>query len=226
MKFRLTLAAAVAVSALSAPAMAQDSNVGLSAGNILVRGRVIGVVPTERTSGVMPAFPTEHPSISSSWVPEVDFTYMLTDNIGVEAIVGTSKHKVFGTTGTTGSIGKLASTWALPPTVTVQYHFNAKGAVRPYLGVGANMTLFYAEKASSGLEAAVGPTDVSMKTSFGLAGQAGVDIDITPRVFANLDVKWIDMDTTATLRTTAAGTQKVRANIDPLVFGIGIGTRF
>ncbi|MBN8930529.1 MAG: OmpW family protein, partial [Rhizobium pusense] len=51
---------------------------------------------------------------------------------------------------------KLASTWVLPPTLTAQYHFNPKGAVRPYVGAGINYTIFWNEKASDGLQAAVG----------------------------------------------------------------------
>ena len=55
--------------------------------------------------------------------------------------------------------------------------------------------------------------------------QAGVDVDIGPRTFLNVDVKYIDIDTTARL-TTAAGTNRVRVSIDPLVIGVGVGMRF
>ena len=64
-----------------------------------------------------------------------------------------------------------------------------------------------------------------MSDSVGWAGQIGVDLDLTPKLFVNLDLKYIDIDTTAQLRTTAAGTQSVRLNLDPLVFGIGLGLR-
>ncbi len=60
----------------------------------------------------------------------------------------------------------------------------------------------------------------------GWAGQAGVDIDLNDRLFLNLDVKYIDIDTKARLATTAAGTQKVKLGLDPLVFGVGVGMRF
>jgi outer membrane protein len=101
-----------------------------------------------------------------------------------------------------------------------------QGAVRPYIGAGINYTLFYSEDASTSLEGAVGPTRVSLSDSFGWAAQAGVDIDLSKSMFLNLDIKYIDMDTTARLRTTAAGSQRVRVNIDPLVVGAGIGFRF
>jgi outer membrane protein len=219
------IAALLASVAGSAPALAQDSQ-GISAGDVLVRVRAIAVVPNERSSGITPTFPTEKVAVDNSVMPEIDVTYMVTDNIGFELIASTTKHTASGKTGTTGAIGDLASTWVLPPTLTAQYHFNPKGKVRPYLGAGINYTIFWNEKASSGLTGAVGPTTVSMSDSFGWAAQAGVDIDVGRNLFVNLDVKYIDIDTDVTLRTTAIGTQKVRANLDPLVIGMGVGFRF
>ncbi len=196
------------------------------AGDVLVRLRAIVVAPNEDSSGILPAFPAETASVNDSVTPEVDVTYMATDHIGFELIAATSRHSASGVTGTTGNIGRLSSTWVLPPTLTVQFHPIPDGPVRPYVGAGVNYTLFYAEDASDRLEAAVGRTRVSMSDSFGWAAQAGVDIDIGRNLFLNVDVKYIDIDTTATLRTANAGTQRVRMSLDPFVFGVGIGTRF
>jgi outer membrane protein len=218
MKFAYLLAAAAAVAAVQ-PAYAK-------AGDILLRGRVIQVHPLEDSTDVLPAFPGEEVKVSNAWTLEVDGTYMVTDHIGFELIAATTKHKVSGKSGTTGNIGKLASTWVLPPTLTAQYHFLPEGRIRPYVGAGINYSLFYSEKASDGLEDAVGDTDVELSDSFGPALQAGVDVDVGNNLFLNLDVKWIDMDTTAKLHTEAIGRQKVKVHIDPLVFGVGIGTRF
>ena len=220
------IAGALGAALLAAtPALAQDDETGIRAGDVLLRTRAIVVAPNERSGDVLPAFPGEKVSISDSVMPEVDVTWMATDNIGFELIASTTKHKADGRTGTTGSIGELASTWVLPPTLTAQYHFNPRGTVRPYLGAGVNYTIFWNEKASTGLTGAVGPTKVHMKDSFGWAAQAGIDIDLSKKFFLNLDVKYIDIDTTARLDTTAAGRQSVKVNIDPLVFGIGFGVR-
>lgn len=196
------------------------------AGDVLVRLRGIMVAPNEDSGSVLPAFPGEEVSVDNNVMPEVDVTYMATDHIGFELIAATTKHTASGVSGTTGDVGKLASAWVLPPTLTLQYHPVANGPVRPYVGAGVNYTLFYSENASDGLVAAVGTTDVELDDSFGWALQAGVDIDLTERMFLNFDVKYIDIDTTATLRTTAAGTQAVDIDLDPLVVGVGVGTRF
>lgn len=217
--FSLAAATIVAAALPIAPVAAK-------AGDKLVRVRGILVAPTESSSGITPTFPTERVSVDNAVTPEVDFTYFVTDAVALELIAATSKHAASGTSGTTGSIGKLASTWVLPPTLTAQYHLMPGGKVRPYVGAGLNYTLFYNEKASGGLEAAVGSTRVRMSDSFGYALQAGVDIDLNDRMFLNADVKYIDIDTTATLRTTAIGTQRVRVSIDPIVAGVGVGWRF
>lgn len=216
----------VAGAAISSPAYAQDHE-GLQAGDVLVRLRGIWVTPNERSSGITPSLPGEKVSVSDGYSPEVDFTYMATDQIGFELIAATTKHSVSGKSGTTGSIGKLASTWVLPPTLTVNYHFNNTGKIRPYVGAGVNYTFFWNEDASQGLENAVGTTHVKLSDSFGWAAQAGVDIDVGKNLFVNFDVKYIDIDTTATLNNPATlGVQQVRVNIDPLVVGAGVGFRF
>jgi outer membrane protein len=217
-KLAVSALALAASSAFAAPAQAE-------AGDVYVRLRGIVVMPNESSSGILPAFPTEQVKISNSVMPEVDLTYMATDHVGFELIAATTKHHASGKTGTTGGIGRLASTWVLPPTLTAQYHFSPSAKARPYVGAGVNYTLYYSEKASSGLEAAVGATRVRMKSSFGWAAQAGVDIDLSPKTFLNVDVKYVDMDTTARLDTTAIGTQRVRIDINPIIVGVGIGFR-
>ena len=234
--FGLLLAAATPAMAQSTDPVATDQSiaqtattatapVGIKAGDVLLRLRAIAVVPQDSSGGITPTFPSEHVGVGTSYMPEIDVTYMATDAIGFELIASTTKHDAKGRTGTTGSIGKLAGTWVLPPTLTAQYHFNSHGSIRPYLGAGINYTVFWNERASNGLEAAVGKTRVRMDDSFGWAAQAGIDVDITPKVFLNLDLKYIDMDTTAHLRTTAIGTQDLRIHIDPLVVGVGLGIR-
>jgi outer membrane protein len=151
---------------------------------------------------------------------------MATDYIGFELVLATTRHGLTGKTGTTGGIGKLGSTWVLPPTLTAQYHFMPSAKFRPYVGAGVNYTIFWNENASAGLETAVGPTNIHMDDSFGWAVQAGADIDLTPTIFLNLDIKYIDMNTNATLNTTAIGVQTVKVNINPIVAGIGLGFRF
>ena len=193
------------------------------AGDLLVRGRVIVVDPHEdsgkvklRTDGS--AIPGSGVGLDSDVTPELDFTYMLTPNWGMELILASSKHKVEGT-GTLAGAGQLFDVRTLPPTLTLQYHFNTNGTIRPYVGVGLNYTTFFNEDGTSGIK------DIHLKDSWGVAANVGVDYAINKDWFVNADVKYIDMNTTATLKADGAPL-KVDVDINPWIYGIGIGRRF
>ena len=209
--------------ASAAPASAFET------GDFLVRGRVIAVDPHEDSgtikSGAGP-LAGSGAGVDSSVVPEVDFSYMLTPNWGLELILASSEHDAHGT-GSVAGLGKLFDARTLPPTLTLQYHFNTNGTVRPYVGVGLNYTLFFNEDATSDFKSAMGgKANVELDDSWGLAANVGLDYAINKDWFINADVKYIDMDTTATIKTNALGRLKVDVNIDPWVYGIGIGRRF
>ncbi|CUA84101.1 Outer membrane protein W [Gulbenkiania indica] len=177
-------------------------------GDILARFRVININPDVKTDKTLSAL---HVDVDDQTVPELDFTYMLTNNIGAELILGTARHEV---TSTLGSLGKVSH---LPPTVTLQYHFTPEANFRPYVGAGINYTRFY----NDGLKA--GGADLSIdKNSFGGALQVGADYAITKDVFVNVDVKKLFIKTDVSLNGSNLGTLK----INPLVVGLGIGTKF
>jgi outer membrane protein len=215
----LVLGAAMLAGAAAAPAQAADDFQ-----HWIVRLRAIRVTPTERTGPIQPTFPTAHTAVTNAYAPELDFTYMATKHVGAELILGTTRHDIQGR-GALDGLGKAGHAWVLPPTLTLQYHFLPDGHVRPYVGAGVNYSIFYSEKASGALQDAIGKTKLGLSDSVGYALQAGVDVDITPRVFVNFDLKYIDIDTTARL-TTGTLVNRERVHLDPLVPGIGLGIRF
>ncbi len=214
---RKTIVLAALAPSILSPAAAEQ-------GDWLIRLRGIVVAPTEETSDVLPGFPGGQVGVENAIVPELDFTYFLTRNIGAELILATSPHDIIGE-GALAGLGEIADVMVLPPTLTLQYHFNPGGQIRPYVGVGVNWSIFYSEDASSSLTGAVGPTTVDVDDSVGLALQAGVDFALSERWFLNADVKYIQIDTTATLNSGGA-VNAVDIDLDPIVAGIGIGYRF
>ena len=193
-------------------------------GDWLVRLRGIVVAPTENASDVLPGFPGGSVSVDNAIVPELDFTYFVTNNIGAELILATSPHDLQGE-GALSGLGEIADVMVLPPTLTLQYHFNPNGKFRPYAGVGVNYTIFYSEDASDSLVNAVGPTSIDVDDSVGVAFQLGADIELSERWFLNADIKYIQIDTEATLNS--GGTiNTVDVDLDPIVAGVGVGFRF
>jgi len=188
-----TLLAAALIVALPAAAIADD--------NWMMRARAINIAPDVSSS-------VAGLDVSSEWVPEVDFTYFLTPNIGMELILGTARHEV---TLNGASLGKVNH---LPPTLTLQYHFMPSGMIKPYVGAGVNYTRFYNVDLAPGL--------TLDSNSFGGALQAGVDIKVTENGYINLDVKKIWIGT----EVQANGVKLTDLDIDPVVWGIGYGFRF
>jgi outer membrane protein len=206
---RFAFASLLMLSAV-APGMADE--LPSVAGHFQVRLRAVGVLPDPSANITVSGAPIGgKTSISDSAVPEADVTYFITDHIGVEAIAAVTKHTVSNSVA-----GRVGSVSLLPPTVTVQYHFDPTGPIRPYVGVGVNYTMFY--KVSNGLP------NLDFKNNFGWALQAGADVPLGDGpYFLNLDVKKIFLHTTI---RAAAGTVRASANLDPWLVGTGIGIRF
>ena len=207
--------------ALCAGAALASSAAMAAQGDILARFRVINVNPDVKTTGLL-ASPLSA-GVQDDTIPELDFTYMITNNIGAELILGTSRHKVTADrTPLGGGVGNIGKVSALPPTLTLQYHFAPDSAsFRPYIGAGLNYTVFY----NDGIKTEVGEAQTD-RSSFGGALQLGADFPIAKNLFVNVDVKkiWINSDATVTL----VGGSKVNADADinPWVVGVGLGYKF
>ena len=160
------------------------------------------------TGGVATSLTGSGVGVNNSFTPEVDITYMFQNNWGIEIIAALTNHDV-----------------ALTGTVTLQYHFMPENKIRPYVGVGVNFTAFFGEDATDALEAMIGPVTVNTKNSWGWSAQIGADFEYKDNWFFNVDLKFIDINTTANLNTVV-GNLLVDVDIDPFVIGVGIGYKF
>lgn len=205
-----TLALAVLAGA-SAPAMAEQ-------GDWLFRLRALHVVPDE-SAEISPIGGAA--DIDTSIVPELDISYFLTDNIAVELILGVTPHDVMARGTALGDID-LGDVTLLPPTLTLQYHFNPDGQISPYVGAGINYTIFFDEDLPAGSPL----LDIDYEESFGGALQAGVDYRLNDRWFLNADLKKVWINTDVTIDAGGLGTVTGDVDINPWIFGIGIGLRY
>lgn len=155
--------------------------------------------------------------------PEVDFSYFFSEHWAAELILTYPQEHDLEFAG----VG-IGSVKHLPPTLTLQYHFLPAGTVRPYVGAGLNYTRFSDVKIN-GLPA-VGvdsPIDVD-RSSWGVAGQLGVDIQVAANWFLNLDAKYVRIEA-QDVRITGgvlAGTKVTDLDVDPWLLSVGIGYRF
>ena len=212
-----TSAAIVALLAGVSVAQAGDTDPGFTAGSILVRARGLAVVPDVSSSVSAPV--NGHVSISNDYIPELDASYFFTPNFAVEAIAGTTRHAVTDKGSLVGDTS-LGNVHLLPPTVTAQWHFFPTDKINPYVGGGLNYTFFF--DPTNGSQ----HSGIKYDNALGYALQAGVDISLGGRWYANVDVKQIFLDTKVHVNAANVIPTSADVHIDPLLVGVGIGYRF
>lgn len=218
-KSRRVLGAATALALVFAAAPSH----AVEKGDWIVRAGIAHVAPDD-SSGAVTGIPGSGVEVDGATNLAVNFTYMLSDNWGVELLGALPfKHDIKGS-GTISALGTIAETKQLPPTLAVVYNFAPKASIRPYAGIGLNYTVFFDEKVTGGL---VGMADdVSLDGSTGLAAEVGVDVDLNENVFFNASLWYVDIDTTATLKGGTLDGARVDVDIDPWVVFAGFGWRF
>jgi outer membrane protein len=206
-----TLAGALtaSVAAIAAPQAAHAEQ-----GPWLVRGRLLAVLPDEGASVTVLGGDLE---IEDQFVPELDITYFFDKHWAAELILAVTPHEITHTP--TGlDIGEV---WLLPPTLTVQYHFQPDDPdFRPYIGAGVNYTMFFGHD-----DADPAILDADFDSSIGFALQAGFDIPIDEHWSINVDVKKVWINTDVRLDTTL-GPVAADVDINPLIVGVGVAYRW
>jgi len=183
----------------------------------MIRARGIGVIPDEDSSDWNISGSPDL-SIDDAVVPELDISYFFTKNIALELVLAVTPHTI-DAEGSISGTGEIGDVWLLPPTLTLQYHFDM-GKFKPYVGAGVNYTVFFNEDAGSSY------SNLDLDNNFGWALQAGFDYHLKGNWFFNVDVKklWLDTDASVTLNPTTDVTADV--DIDPWIVGVGFGYKF
>lgn len=192
------------------------------AGDWVVRLRVINIDPNE-SSGEIGETGSEI-AVDSKTVPEVDVTYNFTKRLGLELIAAVSDHGLSATGGALNG-ANLGTVSLLPPTLVLQFHPFPGGLFDFYIGAGVNYTNFYDYDLSSDL-AGLGVTDIGFDNSFGLAGDVGLSVYFGDHFHLNGDIKYIQIATDAEIRTADGILDTVSVDINPWVFGLGVGWKF
>jgi outer membrane protein len=181
----------------------------------MVRARGIVIAPTAGTTtlGDLPL------QVGTGVTAEIDISRRFGRYLGAELVLATAAHEVRVEDGPS-----LGSIHILPPTLLLQFHVPTAGKVHPYIGAGVNMTMIYDKTGvleTPGL--ALGDaSELDLGTSFGFAGQVGVDIDLSPRAVFNLDAKYVGLKS----KLEVDGTDLGDVRVNPVIIGVGFGYRF
>jgi outer membrane protein len=202
-------------------------------GDWIVRVGAVTVAPNESSDNIV--LPTSPPtvlegvSVSDDTQLGLIGAYMFSDTFGIELLAATPFEHDICIKGTSIDAG---STEQLPPTLSLQwYPRGGQDGWQPYLGMGVNYTIFFDEEVDPDLENALGTiigastVDLELDDSIGLSAQAGMDFPITENFSINLGVWYIDLSTTAKIKTDV-GNVKFDVDVDPWVYNVGIAYRF
>lgn len=144
--------------------------------------------------------------------PSLTFEYFPVNNVGVELLLAHPfKHDIED-----GEGNKVGSTQLLPPTLSVQYHFDNGGKVVPFIGAGVNYTTFFNERYYDSSE------KLDLDDSWGAAGHVGVDFKLTDRDAVRLDARYIDLKTDVKLGEDNLG----ELDLSPWVYGVSFVKSF
>jgi outer membrane protein len=197
---------------LAAPAFAHQQ------GDFIVRAGAMVVAPNESSDDVLGLGEFQ---VNDNTQLGLNFTYMATDNIGIELVAASPfTHEV-----ALEGVGVIAEVKHLPPTLLAQYYFGDAGSkFRPYVGAGVNFTVFFDTDFNANGTAA-NLSDLDMSNSVGLAAQAGIDYKINDKWLVNASVMYADISTDVTFKAGGADT-KIKTDIDPLVYMVSVGYVF
>jgi len=144
--------------------------------------------------------------VRSDWEPTITAEYFFSPNLGLEVLASLPFDHDIYLNGV-----EAGSTKHLPPTFTLQYHFDGE-TVSPFIGAGINYTLFFDQDTTGPLEG----TELDLGNSWGLTARAGLDFKVKDKQAIRVDVRWMDIDTDVSVNGDDVGT----VSIDPLVYGV------
>jgi len=225
MTLAATLAAIAAASLISAPAFA-----GSQDGHWQVKLLGTGVLPdgkiTELRNNAIGLPVGSQTAADDKVVPTLAIEYFASPAFSIETICCLTSHRV-------GGAGAIAGTeivdhvLILPATVTLKYHFNAGGRIKPYLGAGPTV-FFYIDEKPGATTRALGGTSLNLENKFGAVVQAGIDIPVNDNgLGVTLDGKKYFVNTVLHVRNLAgAEILQTEHRISPWVVSAGLSYRF
>ena len=184
---------------LSGAAIAQD-------GPWMVRARGVGLDMTNKDATGLGL------TVNNKTIPEVDVTYFFNKNVSAELVLTVPQKQTVHASALAADIGTFKH---LPPTLTLQYHFEGSPDMKPYVGAGINYTQI------SKINLLDGGANLDSH-SWGTALQAGIDFPIDKNLSFNIDAKKVYIQS----NVYVGGADKGVLKLNPTLIGAGLGYRF
>ncbi|MGX4643351.1 OmpW/AlkL family protein [Massilia sp. SYSU DXS3249] len=174
-----------------------------------------------------PALPNTKADVESDIQPVLIFAYGLTDNISLEAALGTPYKHVIKGAGSIEGTGELGTVQALPPTLFAQYRFfKPTSTFRPFVGIGATYAYFMKERGSGKMTALLNPggapVTFEIDNKFTYTAQVGLAVNFSEKWFADVTVNKSKLRTDVHFSTG----QTQHMKLDPVAVVLAVGRKF
>lgn len=201
----------IVLACTAAPAFAYEK------GDWVLRAGSITIDPTDSYSSIADgAFELR---AGSDTQVGLSVNYMVSNQLGIEVQAATPfDHDV-----SARGAGRIASVKHLPPTVTANYYpfGGTSRSLQPFIGAGVNHTIFWSEDLNALGATATGASKLSADSSWGLAGQAGVDYRLNDRLGLGVSVYYVDIESKLKLDGNRIG----KIKIDPWIYRFQLSYR-
>ena len=163
-------------------------------------------------------------AVDSAASLELDATYMLGHNWGLELMATAANHDLSGYSGQYDGLD-IGSVWIAEGTISLRYMMPLFGSWRPYVGAGVAGAYFF-ESDTTGEAAALGIDSVESDFGYGFVGQVGLLHRFSDSWILTLDLKWIDLPIDVDLESSGPPLDTVEMDLDPVIIGLGAAYRF
>ncbi len=216
-----TLLTIALLSSLSTAAFANQ------AGDILVRGGATMVSPDSAKSPVLLGGSADNGmslSVDDNTQLGLNFVYFFDSNWAIELLAATPfDHDI--ELHAAGDTTVLADTKHLPPTLSALYYFDTGTALKPYVGLGINYTIFF-DNSFTNTYSDAGFSDLELDNSFGYSVQVGADYEIDKNWSVNVSARYIDISTDASFAVGGAPIGSSSVDVNPMVYSVMFGYTF
>lgn len=215
-----TLLTIALLSSLSTAAFANQ------AGDILIRGGATMVAPDSGKSTVLlnGADSGLALSVGDDTQLGLNFVYFFDSNWAIELLAATPfDHDIDLHAGSETTL--LADTKHLPPTLSALYYFDTNSALKPYVGVGINYTIFF-DNSFTNTYTDAGFSDLELDNSFGYSVQIGTDYEIDKNWSVNVSARYIDISTDASFSVSGDPIGSASVDVNPMVYSVMLGYTF
>ena len=210
MRIHSKVLAITAALAIAPMAYAQDNNTANTPKRFSVVGGYAHMVPKSNPGSIA----GQTADLDGNGAATLSGTWHANDNWAVE-LWGTPDKIKTDVNMAGGGRGEFKQQ---PIAVSGQYHFGqASQPIRPFVGLGYYESNIDAERFDS-----TNGNHVSLDTPKGPIATLGADFNITDRVFARADARYLKGNADAKVAGVPAG----ELNLDPWVVGVGVGARF